>query len=230
MKRLVSIAGVGVVLLSSGFSSSVARAQAGNLTAAISGFVSVPVGSLSQNQDVAAGGAVALRYAPAAWGQAAARVELSGLVPWSHKQYGPIEQDVPLHAVANGSGALSAMVGPEFDVAAPAGHFFTTVTAGAAHVWATPPNAAPIVGDYYPGTSQAGRQATNFAWSGGGGYMTGRSRAGLAAELGIRYYDFGRVAYVSSFPPPELVPGPDFTVAHHHMTFLAPSLGVSWRP
>jgi hypothetical protein len=221
------VAVAGPAIICSLFSPSNASAQAGTLTAAVSGFVDVPAGPVTNNQSVDGGGAIALRYAPNAWPQAALRFELSGLVPSRHDKSGP---DSPAAEDANGSGALSAMLGPEFDIAAPRGHFYSTVTAGADHIWATPPRLPAALGVMEPSTTMEGRAATNFVWSGGGGYVTGRWRGGLAAELGIRYYDFGRVTYISTFPAPELIRGPNFSVANHHLAFLAPSIGVSWRP
>jgi hypothetical protein len=212
-----------------------AEAQAGTLSGAVSGIVPVPVGPLVDNRDVGVGGSVALRYAPPMQSQFAVRLELAGLLPSSHDNGATDESTV----VANGSTALSLMAGPEFDVAAPTGHFYTTMTAGADRVWSTSSASSGPTPAYGPFYTMTGQAATNFAWSGGGGYVTGRTSGGLAAELGVRYYDFGRVAYVTTYPGGRTLVGgangvfpssPYSTTSHHHMTFVAPSIGVSWRP
>jgi hypothetical protein len=193
--------------------------------------VPVPIGPLVDNRNVGVGGELALRYAPTVLPNAALRLELSGLLPSSHDN-GGTDQNTTL--VANGSSALIAMAGPEFDVSSWGGHFYTTATAGAARIWATSAASSMATPAYGPFATVTGREATNFAWSGGGGFVTSRSSAGLAGEFGLRYYDLGRATYVTSYPAFIFGAGTPVaaraTVGHHRTTFLAPSIGLSWRP
>ena len=94
------VAVAGPAIICSLFSPTNASAQAGTLTAAVSGFVEVPAGPVTNNQSVDGGGAIALRYAPNALPQAAVRFELSGLVPSRHDKSGP---DSPAAEDANGA-------------------------------------------------------------------------------------------------------------------------------
>jgi hypothetical protein len=209
-----------------------ASAQAGTLTAAVSGIVPVPIGPLVDNRNVGVGGQLALRYAPVAVPNAAVRLEVSGLLPSSHDNGGTNQNTT---VVANGSSALIAMAGPEFDVASLGGHFYTTATAGGARIWATSAASSAPTPAYGPFATVTGREATNFAWSGGGGFVTSRSNAGLAGDFGLRYYDLGRATYVTSYPAfsfgAEQTPvAARSTVGHHRTTLLAPSIGLSWRP
>jgi hypothetical protein len=225
------VAVAGPAIICGVFGATNASAQAGTLTAAIAGVVPVPIGPLVDNRNVGVGGELALRYAPAALPNAAVRLELSGLLPSSHDN-GGTNQNTTL--VANGSSALSAMVGPEFDVASLGGHFYTTATAGAARIWATSAASSGPTPAYGPFASVTGREATNFAWSGGGGFVTSRSRAGIAGEFGLRYYDLGSATYVTTYPAHIFFPDTPIaaraTVGHHRTTLLAPSIGLSWRP
>ncbi len=89
----------------------------------------------------------------------------------------------------------------------------------------------PRFGPYHTLTS---RQTTNFAWGGGAGSVTPRSSVGLACNLyGVRYYDVGRATYSTLYPGGSSLPGivaqPYSTIGHHRTTFLAPSVGLSWR-
>src|SRR5579863_1166139 len=221
----------GAVIFCSAFAPGGVGAQAGTLTAAVAGVVPVPIGPLVDNRNVGVGGELALRYAPAALPNAAVRLELSGLLPSSHDN-GGTDQNTTL--VANGSSALIAMAGPEFDVASFCGHAYTTATAGAARIWATSAASSLPTPAYGPFATMTGRAATNFAWSGGGGFVTGRSSGGLAADFGLRYYDLGRATYVTSYPAFIFGAGTPVaaraTVGHHRTTLLAPSIGLSWRP
>lgn len=231
MKPHMCAAVAGAVILCSAFSPVSAAAQAGTLTAAVSGIVPVPVGPLVDNRDVGAGGAVALRYAPAALSHFAMRLELSGLLPSTHDNGGTASSTT---VVANGSSALFATAGPEFDVAAGSGHFYTTATAGAARIWASSSASSLSTPAFGPFDTMTDRQATNFAWSGGGGFVTGRSSVGIAGDFGLRYYDLGRATYVTSYPSftffPNIPIAGHTTIAHHRTTFLSPSIGLSWRP
>ena len=221
----------GTVMVCIGVTPTGAAAQAGTLTAAVAGVVPVPIGPLVDNRNVGVGGELALRYAPVAWPNAALRLELSGLLPSSHDN-GGTNQNTTL--VANGSSALIAMAGPEFDVASFSGHFYTTATAGAARIWATSAASSGPTPAYGPFATVTGVEATNFAWSGGGGFVTSRSSGGLAGDFGLRYYDLGRATYVTSYPAHIFFPDTPIaaraTVGHHRTTLLAPSIGLSWRP
>jgi hypothetical protein len=221
----------GAVIVCIGVTPTGAGAQAGTLTAAVAGVVPVPIGPLVDNRNAGVGGELVLRYAPAAVPNAAVRLELSGLLPSSHDN-GGTDQNTTL--VANGSSALIAMAGPEFDVASLGGHFYTTATAGAARIWATSAASSLATPAYGPFATVTGREATNFAWSGGGGFVTSRSSAGLAGDFGLRYYDLGRATYVTSYPAFIFGAGTPVaaraTVGHHRTTLLAPSIGLSWRP
>jgi hypothetical protein len=221
----------GVVMLYSGFTPANAGAQAGTLTAAVAGIVPVPIGPLVDNRNVGVGGELALRYAPTVLPNAALRLELSGLLPSSHDN-GGTNQNTTL--VANGSSALIAMAGPEFDVSSWGGHFYTTATAGAARIWATSAASSMATPAYGPFATVTGREATNFAWSGGGGFVTTRSSGGLAGDFGLRYYDLGRATYVTLYPSHIFGAGTLIaareTIGNHRTTLLAPSIGLSWRP
>jgi hypothetical protein len=231
VKPHTCVALAGAVIVCSGVTAIGAGAQAGTLQAAVAGVVPVPIGPLVDNRNAGVGGELALRYAPAALPNAALRLELSGLLPSSHDN-GGTNQNTTL--VANGSSALIAMAGPEFDVASFGGHFYTTATAGAARIWATSAASSGPTPAYGPFATVTGVEATNFAWSGGGGFVTSRSSAGLAADFGLRYYDLGRATYVTSYPAFIFGAGTPVaaraTVGHHRMTLLAPSIGLSWRP
>jgi hypothetical protein len=231
VKPHTCVALAGAVIVCSGVTAIGAGAQAGTLQAAVAGVVPVPIGPLVDNRNAGVGGELALRYAPAALPNAALRLELSGLLPSSHDN-GGTNQNTTL--VANGSSALIAMAGPEFDVASFGGHFYTTATAGAARIWATSAASSGPTPAYGPFATVTGVEATNFAWSGGGGFVTSRSSAGLAADFGLRYYDLGRATYVTSYPAFIFGAGTPVaaraTVGHHRTTLLAPSIGLSWRP
>jgi hypothetical protein len=231
MMLRLCVAVAGPAIICSLLSPTNASAQAGTLTAAVSGIVPVPIGPLVDNRNVGVGGQLALRYAAAAVPNAALRLELSGLLPSSHDNGGN-NQNTTL--VANGSSALMAMVGPEFDVASFGGHFYTTATAGAARIWATSAASSGPTPAYGPFATVTGVEATNFAWSGGGGFVTSRSSGGLAGDFGVRYYDLGRATYVTSYPAHIFFPDTPIaaraTVGHHRTTLLTPSIGLSWRP
>jgi len=232
VKPYTSVVLAGAVIMYAGVTPTGANAQAGTLQAAVAGIVPVPIGPLVDNRNVGVGGDLTLRYAPTALPNAALRLELSGLLPSSHDN-GGTDQNTTL--VANGSSALIAMAGPEFDVASWGGHFYTTATAGAARIWATSAASSLATPAYGPFATMTGREATNVAWSGGGGFVTSRSSAGIAGDFGLRYYDLGRATYVTSYPSylfsTEQIPvAARSTVGHHRTTFLAPSIGMSWRP
>ena len=148
------VAVAGPAIICSLFSPTNASAQAGTLTAAVAGVVPVPIGPLVDNRNVGVGGQLALRYAAAAVPNAALRLELSGLLPSSHDN-GGTDQNTTL--VANGSSALMAMAGPEFDVASFGGHFYTTATAGAARIWATSAASSGPTPAYGPFAATTGR-------------------------------------------------------------------------
>jgi hypothetical protein len=224
----------GAVILCSAFSPVGAGAQAGTLTAAVAGILPVPAGSLVGNRDVGIGGVVALRYAPAALQNVAVRLELSGLLPSSRVNSPANESPV----VANGSSELFATAGPEFDMASWGGHFYTMATVGAARIWSSSNASSPATpAGGLPFDITNTREEINFAWSGGAGFVTRRSSAGVAADFGLRYYDLGPATYVTTFPggvglksgTEGFFPGTT-TVARHRVTFLAPSIGLSWRP
>jgi hypothetical protein len=230
VKPYTCVALAGAVIVYAGVIPAVAGAQAGTLQAAVAGIVPVPIGPIVDNRNVGVGGELALRYAPVALPNAALRLELSGLLPSSHDN-GGTDQNTTL--VANGSSALMAMAGPEFDVASLGGHFYATATAGAARIWATSAASSGPTPAYGPFATVTGVEATNFAWSGGGGFVTSRSSAGLAGDFGLRYYDLGRATYVTSYPAFIFGEGTPVaaraTVGHHRTTVLAPSIGLSWR-
>ncbi len=215
MKPHMCAAAAGAVILCGAFAPRDAGAQAGTLTAAVSGIVAVPVGQLLDNRDVGPGASVGVRYVPTSLADVAIRLDLSGLPASSHT-ISPF--------VSNGSSELFATAGPEFDLPAWNGHIYTTATAGAARIWTSstapvplPPGGIPS--SRIPPSSTTGG-GTNFAWSGGAGFVTGRSSAGIAGDFGLRYYDLGSAAYVNTYA----------AVEHHRTTFLAPSIGLNWRP
>ncbi len=226
MKPHMCAAVAGLALLAGAFSPASAGAQAGTLTAAVSGIVAVPVGPHVDNRDAGPGAAVGLRYVPGLLPNVAIRLELSGLLSSNHED----------GIVSNGSSELFATAGPEFDLPAGNGHIYTTATAGAARIWsssAASSFATPDGGSAF--STMTTRDGTNFAWSGGGGFVTRRSSVGLAGDFGLRYYDLGRATYVTSYPGGTFglanTPIPAHsTAAHHRVTFLAPSIGLSWRP
>jgi hypothetical protein len=231
VKPCTCVALAGAVIVYVGVTPTGASAQAGTLTAAVAGVVPVPIGPLVDNRNVGVGGELVLRYAPPAVPNAAVRLELSGLLPSSHDN-GGTNQNTTL--VANGNSALIAMAGPEFDAASWGGHFYTTATAGAARIWATSAASSMATPAYGPFATVTGREGTNFAWSGGGGFVTSRSSGGLAGDFGLRYYDLGRATYVTSYPSHIFGAGTLIaareTIGHHRTTLLAPSIGLSWRP
>src|SRR5665213_362606 len=101
-------------MLCSGFSSVGAHAQAGRLTAAVSGIAAVPVGPLVDNRDAGPGAAVGFRNASVGLPSAAIRLDLAGLLA-SRNETG---------IVSNGSSELFATAGPEFDLPAWSGHIY----------------------------------------------------------------------------------------------------------
>ncbi len=233
MSRYLRAVVAGGAIASSIMSAATTNAQpapSGVVTATISGIVPVPLGPLKDNRDVGFGGTAGVRYAPAASSHFAIRLEVSGLLPSTHDNGRP---NVTPH-VMNGSSALFATVGPEFDIPAASGHFYTTASAGVAHIWASSSASndgfTPAFGPYYTLTN---RQTTNFAWGGGAGFVTPRSGFGLACDVGLRYYDVGRATYSTLYPGGSSLPGivaqPYSTIGHHRTTFLAPSVGLSWR-
>jgi hypothetical protein len=233
MKHHMRAGIVGAVIVSSTVVAAIAHGQSGKpgtVTATISGIVPVPVGPLIDNRDAGVGLTAGLRYVPAALSHFASRLELSGLPASAHDNGAPNSSPT----VSNGSSALFATMGPELDIPAGNGHFYTTAMAGIAHIWASSSaisGATPDFGPYYTFTE---RQATNIAWGGGAGFVTARSSSGLAGEIGLRYYDLGRATYVTSYPSvtffPDFVTKAYSTTGHHRTTFLAPSIGLSWHP
>src|SRR5579862_7966545 len=232
MKDLISTVGVGAVLASSVMLAAIADAQSpqpGQVAATISGIAPVPVGPLIDNRDVGIGGSAGLRYAPTTAAPLAIRVELSGLLPSSHDRGGPSVAT----QVTNGSSAIFAAGGPEFDIPAMSGHFYTTAAAGIAHIWgsssASNSTDTPLFGAFYTLTT---RQVTNFAWGAGGGFITPRSRSGFAGDISVHYDDLGRATYTTSYPSLATGQGTVMTKAYattgrHRVTFVAPTLGVS---
>ena len=154
-------------------------AGSGVVAVMISGAVPVPVGPLVDNRNVGVGGIAGLRYAPAASSPFAIRLEVSGLFPSSHDNGLP---NVTPH-VTNGSSAVFATTGPELDIPAASGRFYATAAAGVAHIWASSSASnsvnTPLFGPFSTLTT---RQATNFAWGGGGGFITP-----VSVWLGGRY-------------------------------------------
>jgi hypothetical protein len=232
MSLHTSVLVIGAAILSSGLVPSTGGAQAGPVSAAVSGLVPIPVGSLINNRSVGVGAAAALRYAPAAVSWLGIRVELSGLPSSSHDPGGdPNFTGV----VENGTSALFATAGPEFDIPAGPGHFYTIATGGAARLWESSVRRFDG-GPEGPVSALASGRATNFAWSGGGGFVMPLSSGSspVSADFGVRYYDLGGVTYTTpypntSLPSPNPPPLPPPTVRRHQATMIAPSIGLTWR-
>ncbi len=235
MKRSAYAAVLGAAIASNVMLAAITDAQparSGVVTATFSGIVPVPVGPLVDNRDVGIGGVAGIRYAVAPSSPFAMRLELAGLLPSSHDNGLP---NATPHII-NGSSALFGTVGPEFDIPAMSGHFYTTAAAGVAHIWASSsasnPGTTPEFGPYSTLTK---RQATNFAWAAGGGFVTVRSHSGFAGDISLRYYDLGRATYATlypggSFPLSSVVTKPYATIGRHQTTLVAPSIGLSWIP
>jgi hypothetical protein len=234
MNLHMSVLVVGAVILSSGLVPSAGGAQAAPLSAAVSGLVPIPVGPLINNRSVGVGATAALRYAPATVSWLCIRFELSGLPSSSHDPGGDAQLD---EKIENGTSALFATAGPEFDIPAGRGHFYTTATGGAARLWES--SSRRILGATpggINGSAAASGRATNFAWSGGGGFVMPLSsgRSPVSADFGVRYYDLGDVTYTTPYaatslpsPNPPTIPPP--TIRHHQATMIAPSIGLTWR-
>jgi hypothetical protein len=233
MSLHMSVLVVGAVILSSGLVPSAGGAQAAPLSAAVSGLVPIPVGPLINNRSVGVGATAALRYSPSTVSWLGIRLELSGLPSSSHDPGGdPNFTGV----VKNGTSALSATAGPEFDIPAGRGHFYTTATGGVARLWESSVRRFDG-GPEGPVSALASGRATNFAWSGGGGFVVPLSsglRSPVSADFGVRYYDLGGVTYTTPYPnislpspnPPTLPPP---TIRRHQATLITPSIGLTWR-
>jgi opacity protein-like surface antigen len=229
MSLHMSVLVAGAVILSSGLVPSSGGAQAGPLSAAVSGLVPIPVGPLINNRSVGVGATVALRYSPETVSWLGIRFELSGLPSSSHDPGG--DPNV-IGKVENGSSTLFATAGPEFDIPVGSGHFYTTATGGVARLWESSVRRFDG-GPEGPLSAVASGRATNFVWSGGGGFVMPLSSP-LSADIGVRYYDLGGVTYTTPFvntslptPHPPLLPPP--TVRRHQATMFAPSIGLTWR-
>jgi hypothetical protein len=208
------VAVAGPAIICGLFSPTNASAQAGTLTAAVSGIAAVPLGQTVDNRLTKAGASGGVRYVPASLADVAIRLDLAWL-PTSVRTLSPM--------YSYGSGAVLATAGPEFDLPAWNGHLYTVASAGVARIWTSmtqPFLSVPAGSHPYTGPTGGTPGATTFAWSGGAGYVTPRSIAGIAADVGVRYYDLGYAAYVNPYFAPE----------HHRTTFLAPSVGFNWRP
>lgn len=212
MSRLC-VAVAGPAIICSLFSPTNASAQAGTLTAAVSGIAAVPLGQLIDNRYTGPGVSGGVRYVPTSAAPGAIRLDLSWL-PASVRMLSPSD--------SHGSSELFATAGPEFDLPAWHGHFYTVATAGVARIWTSmisfqPDQPAGV--PPYTGPRGGTPGGTNFAWSGGVGYVTPRAILGMAGDIGLRYYDLGYAAYVNPFSGP----------THYRTTFLAPSIGLNWR-
>jgi hypothetical protein len=202
------VAVAGPAIICSLFSPTNARSQAGTFTASVSGIAAVPVGQIEDNRYTVASASVGFSYVPTALADVAIRLDLSGL-PGTDRTLAPM--------FSHASSALFATVGPEFDLPAWTGHVYTVASAGVARIWTATTAPIPDCPDSCPrATGTPG--GTDFAWSGGAGFVTPRSSFGMAGDAGLRYYDLGRATYISGS-----------YVAHLRTTFLAPSIGVSWR-
>lgn len=234
MKRSAYAAVLGAAIASNVMLAAITDAQparSGVVTGTFSGIVPVPVGPLVDNRDVGIGGVAGIRYAMAPSSPFAMRLELAGLLPSSHDNGLP---NVTPH-ITNGNSAAFLTAGPEFDIPATNGHFYTTAVAGLAHVWAWSSAASGPTPDFGPYYTMTKRQATNFAWGAGGGFVTVRSHSGFAGDISLRYYDLGRATYATlypggSFPLGSIVTKPNTTIGRHQTTLIAPSIGVSWLP
>ncbi len=132
MSLHMSVLVAGAVMLSGGLVPSSGGAQAGPLSAVVSGLVPIPVGPLVNNRSVGAGGTAALRYSPETVSWLGIRFELSGLPSSSHDPGGDAESE---GKIETGTSTLFATAGPEFDIPAGRGHFYTTATGGVARLW-----------------------------------------------------------------------------------------------
>jgi hypothetical protein len=233
MNLHMSVLVVGAVILSSGLVPSAGGAQAGPLSAAVSGLVPIPVGPLINNRSVGVGATAALRYAPATVSWLGIRFELSGLPSSSHDPGG---DPGPNGRIENETSALFATAGPEFDIPAGRGHFYTTATGGVARLWESSARRFEVTPGGINGSALASGRATNFAWSGGGGFVMPLSsgRSPVSADFGVRYYDLGGVTYTTPFvntslPTPNPPPLPPPMVRRHQATMIAPSIGLTWR-
>jgi hypothetical protein len=233
MSLHTSVLVVGAVILSSGLVPSTGGAQPAPLSAAVAGLVPIPVGPLINNRSVGAGGTAALRYAPATVSWLGIRFELSGLPSSSHDPGGDPGLD---GRIENETSALFATAGPEFDIPAGPGHFYTTATAGVARLWESSSRFFEVTPGGINGYAVASGRATNFAWSGGGGFVMPLSsgRSPVSADFSVRYYDLGGVTYTTPYPimsipgsGPPIKPSP--TISHRQATMIAPSIGLAWR-
>jgi hypothetical protein len=231
MSLHTSVLVVGAVILSSGLVPSTGGAQPAPLSAAVAGLVPIPVGPLINNRSVGVGATAALRYTPTTVPWLGIRFELSGLPSSSHDPGGdPNFTGV----VKNGTSTLFATAGPEFDIPAGSGHFYTTATGGVARLWEASVRRFDG-GPEGPVSALASGRATNFAWTGGGGFvMPLWSGSAVSADFGVRYYDLGGVTYTTPYPNtslpspnPPAIPPP--TIRRHQATMIAPSIGLTWR-
>ena len=232
MSLHTSVLVVGAVILSSGLVPSSGGAQAGPLSADVSGLVPIPVGPLINNRSVSVGATVALRYTPATVSWLGIRFEVSGLPSSSHDPGGNPDFD---GRVENETSALFATAGPEFDIPAGRGHFYTTATGGVARLWESSARRYGG-GPEGPASVLVSGRATNFAWSGGGGFVMPLSSGGspVSADFGVRYYDLGDVTYTTPFlntslPTPNPPPLPPPSIRRHQTTMITPSIGLTWR-
>ncbi len=188
-----------------------------------------PVGPLINNRSVSVGATVALRYTPATASWLGIRFELSGLPSSSHDPGGNPDFD---GRVENETSTLFATAGPEFDIPAGRGHFYTTATGGVARLWESSARRYDG-GPEGPASVLVSGRATNFAWSGGGGFVMLLSSP-LSADFGVRYYDLGGVTYTTPFlntslPTPHPPPLPPPSIRRHQTTMITPSIGLTWR-
>jgi hypothetical protein len=207
------VAVAGPAIICGVFDPTNASGQAGTLTAAVSGIVAAPVGQPIDTRNVGPGASVGVRYVPTSLTGVAIRLDLAGL---------PASVHTVFFGTTNGSSELFATAGPEFSLPVWNGHIYTLATAGVARIWTSSTTPFPeLPAGVSPSTGPrpiAG--GTDFAWSGGAGFVTARSSFGIAGDFGLRYYDLGSSAYVAN----------GYDVEHLRTTFLAPSIGLNWRP
>jgi hypothetical protein len=223
---------VGALVVCSALVPGVGGAQAVPVGLGVTGLVAVPAGPLARLRNTNVGVSALARYQVPALPWLAVRAEIAALPSTSQVvPSGPC----PCSSVSmtTGSSVVLAGIGPEFSMRVGGVRAYTTATAGVARVWATSVLAqgfTPAGG--LPFSRSTGSQATNFAWSGGGGIAVPLSsgRTATTLDLGLRYYDVGAAAYKI---PRYIAPsggGSPFTTVRHGTTFVAPSVGVVLRP
>lgn len=160
MMLRLCVAVAGPAIICGVFGPTNASAQAGTVTAAVSGIAAVPLDQLIDNRYTGPGVSAGVRYVPTVVAPFAIRLDAAWM-PASVRTLG--------FSYAHGSSELVATAGPEFDLPAWNGHLYTVATAGVARIWTSMtsfPLDLPAGVPPYTGPTGGTPGGTNVAWSG----------------------------------------------------------------